>query len=217
MRGSKLIWFSNAGRKSFGFSVSTWFLCGWFESNWFQCGGSNLTWFQWRDETDLGVLWAEIIDVTPVWGVGIDFRDWNRPGSLCGGRKALVFSLGIENYVFVRGGEIGFIVVVGPITVCFSYIDRNWLGFTVGIAVYLIFLCGMKMTCFHWSTDLVFMWWSKLTWFHCRDRHWLVFGVAFENDLFLVSWSTLTWFLCQGIEIDMTLDWGSKLDFSDGM
>ena len=84
-----------------------------------------MTWFQWRDETDLGVLWAEIIDVTPVWGVGIDFRDWNRPGSLCGGRKALVFSLGIENYVFVRGGEIGFIVVVGPITVCFSYIDRN--------------------------------------------------------------------------------------------
>ena len=35
--------------------------------------------------------------------------------------------------------------------------------------------------------------------------------VRAENNLFLASGSKLTGFLCGGIEIDLMLEWGSKL------
>ena len=36
--------------------------------------------------------------------------------------------------------------------------------------------------------------WSKLTWFQCRDRNWLRFGVGVENDLVFIFGSKLPWF-----------------------
>ena len=91
-----------------------------------------------------------------------------------------------------------------------------------------------------WKLTCILRGWSKLTWLQCGgsnlilpqcrmnwiwlcglseltefqrlvDPHCFGFGVTVENDLFLASGSKLNGILCRGIEIDLILEWGSKL------
>ena len=57
----------------------------------------------------------------------------------------------------MRGVEIDFVVVFGPIIVWFSCMDRSSLGFSAGIAIDLFFYAGRKDLFLLWgSIDLFF-------------------------------------------------------------
>ena len=60
--------------------------------------------------------------------------------------------------------------------------------------------------------DLVVVWVAENDFISVLvDRHLFGFCVAVDNDLFLASGSKLTGFLCGGVEIDLMVEWGSKL------
>ena len=50
--------------------------------------------------------------------------------------------------VFMRGVEIDFGFVCGPIMTWFYFMDRKWLGFSVGIEIDLVFCVRAEVTCF---------------------------------------------------------------------
>ena len=100
--------------------------------------------------------------------------------------------------------------------------DRNWLVFCTGVKIDFVFVCGPKF--------LVLMYGSKLTWFLCAGRKWLVFSAEIdwlgfcmgdrnwlrflmraENYFTLVWWSKLTWFFVWVGEIYFTSVWGIEL------
>ena len=99
--------------------------------------------------------------------------------------------------------------------------DRNWLGFRVGIDIYL-FLC--------WGQNwLRFCVRAETNWFLCTDRSWLgsvcrpkitCFYYDCRLTWFLCGWSKLTCFLvlCLGIRVDFIFVWGTNwFDFSGGV
>ena len=66
--------------------------------------------------------------------------------------------------------------------------------------------------------DFVSVWGIDLTWVQRLDRNWLAFCGGVQKYLVLASGSKLTWFFSGGIEIDFSLERGSKWhDFSGGV
>ena len=75
----------------------------------------------------------------------------------------------------------------------FSVGDRTWLDSSVGWNRF-----GCCVGCRKWLH------------FSSVNRHWFC-CVAVETFYFLPSWSKLSGFLCRGIEIDLIVEWESKL------
>ena len=50
-----------------------------------------------------------------------------------------------------------------------------------------------------------------LTELQCRERNWVGFYVEEKNDFFLVFGSKIIRLLCRGMDIDLILQWRSKL------
>lgn len=117
------------------------------------------------------------------WGIPID----------------LVLRVGIEiNLVFVRGGEVVFVLSAG----------RNRLGFHVGQSKLTCFVCVVWI-------DLVLVWRSKLTRFQCGDRSWLAVYVVDRNwidfnvgnELLVVRAWDQNWLdFGAGVEIDLAVE-----------
>ena len=147
-------------------SKLTRFLCQGIEIDLILEWRSKLTWFQWWGRKQL------VFCVTD--------RNWH---GCC---------VCIEIVVLVRGVETDF-VVFGPIIVRGSCMDRDWLGFSSGIAIDFLFVrVGnvLFQTC-RWI-DLVFVW-------------------VVAIDLFFVCGPKTTWFSVS-IELGFVSAWVVKID-----
>ena len=108
--------------------------------------------------------------------------------------------------------DLGF--VRGANTTCFWCEHANWREYCVGGPNWLDFSVGGRTwldSSLEWNglgccADC----WKWLN-FSLVGRHWFGFCVAVENDLVLAPGSKLTLFTCQGIEIDVIVEWRSKL------
>ena len=111
----------------------------------------------------------------------------------------------VEIYlVFERGAKI----------TCFQCEHANWISFSVSGPNWLDFSVRDRTwldSSVAWNGFGCCVGGRKLINFSVVDRHWFGFGVAVENDLLLASGSKLNGILCRGIEIDLILEWGSKL------
>ena len=172
--GSKLTWFQWRGRLCFcyyvqdrnwlGFSVE-------IEIDFFLCGSRNRLRFCVRVESWLVFIYGSKLTWFLAWGSKLTWF-------LCTGGKRLVFSVGIAWHSFFAGG-------------------RHWLGFCMLAESQLVLMWAWNLTSFlcGWSklTWLNYRG-SNLTWFQCRDRNRIGFGVGVENDLALVFGSKLSSF-----------------------
>ena len=173
-------------------SQLTGFLCRGIEIDLILDSGSKSNLFQWWSRNYLGFYamnrnWLS-------FGVGSELRLFFVRGSKsisvwCAGRKLLGVNLWIEiDFVFSVGIDIDLVLSAG----------RRWLVFCVGID-WLSFCAGGRNlvgVCKLAENESVLVWasnltsflcgWSELTWFQCRDRIWLGFGVGVGNDLVLV-------------------------------
>ena len=101
-------------------------------------------------------------------------------------RKSLVFCVSMQiDLHFVCVVQIHLIFIVG---------DRTWLDSRVRWNGF-----GCCVGCRKWHN------------FSVVDRHWFGFRVTVENDWFVVSGSKFTGFLCREIDVDLVVEWGSKL------
>ena len=189
-------------------SKLTWLLCGYH--NWFGCRvGVDWLVFCVGGRSRLGFCMWSRNRLIFAWVVEVDFF------FSVGDGTCLDFSLGMELiWLLWRWSKLTW----------FQCRDRNWLGFIVGMGWLFFYVGGRNrlVFCMRSGNHLVLEWASKLTcfscgssqltWFQCEDRNWLGFVVAVESDLFfLVPGSKLTRFLCQGLEVDLIVEWGSKL------
>ena len=169
-------------------------ICVAVENDLFLVSGSNLTrFFVSGHRNRLDIRAGIEIDLISVIG---SILSW----FLLWGSKLTLFWCGCRHWFLYAGGRNWFCCCVRSDNCLVLSMDKNLPGFSAGIAVDFVVLCGPKMACICTGDRLTLFLcgWSKLLCFFMPVENHFVIVWASNLTLFLCGRSILAWFQCGG-------------------